>query len=297
MLIAEKFKRDEFSFLQQVVHILDKVESSQDPQEVNKLNDRFKRCHRILDELPVMASKTFIVTGASRGIGRSATLFMVKNFQNNILAISRSKDDLANLKQHVEVDLNLKDKLEIVVGDVAEEAIIDEAINKCLNKWKRIDGVVSNAGVIEPLGKIFDTNLEDWKRYGNGGNIIFTSSGAAVKAFYGLGAYCSSKTALNMLVKTLSIEEDIITSIAIRPGAVNTAMQKIIREKGDNTMSKNDHENYVKLYEDNELLSPDEPGYVISSLINGNKNEIHKFSGRFISWNDEAKKIEKKKQF
>ncbi|CAJ0846235.1 13579_t:CDS:2 [Entrophospora sp. SA101] len=221
-----------------------------------------------------MTSKTFIVTGASRGIGRSATLFMVKNFQNNILAISRSKDDLANLKQHVEVDLNLKDKLEIVVGDVAEEAIIDEAINKCLNKWKRIDGVVSNAGVIEPLG--------------NGGNIIFTSSGAAVKACYGWGAYCSSKTALNMLVKTLSIEEDIITSIAIRPGVVNTAMQKFIREKGDNTMSKNDHENYIKLYEDNELLSPDEPGYVISSLINGNKNEIHKFSGRFISWNDEA---------
>ncbi|CAJ0871884.1 5094_t:CDS:2 [Entrophospora sp. SA101] len=261
-----------------------------------------------------MTSKTFIVTGASRGIGRSATLFMVKNFQNNILAISRSKDDLANLKQHVEVDLNLKDKLEIVVGDVAEEAIIDEAINKCLNKWKRIDGVVSNAGVIEPLGKIFDTNLEDWKRCfdvnffsnvlliqkilphlrdtikngGNGGNIIFTSSGAAVKACYGWGAYCSSKTALNMLVKTLSIEEDIITSIAIRPGVVNTAMQKFIREKGDNTMSKNDHENYIKLYEDNELLSPDEPGYVISSLINGNKNEIHKFSGRFISWNDEA---------
>ncbi|CAJ0907509.1 9411_t:CDS:2, partial [Entrophospora sp. SA101] len=97
-----------------------------------------------------------------------------------------------------------------------------------------------------------------------------------------------SKTALNMLVKTLSIEEDIITSIAIRPGVVNTAMQKFIREKGDNTMSKNDHENYIKLYEDNELLSPDEPGYVISSLINGNKNEIHKFSGRFISWNDEA---------
>ena len=93
-----------------------------------------------------MTSKTFIVTGASRGIGRSVSLSLVTNFENNVLAIARSKDDLINLKQHVEVDLNLKDKLEIVVGDVTEEKVIDEAINKCLNKWKRIDGVVANAG-------------------------------------------------------------------------------------------------------------------------------------------------------
>ena len=31
---TETFKRDEFSFLQQIVHILDKVETSEDPQEV-----------------------------------------------------------------------------------------------------------------------------------------------------------------------------------------------------------------------------------------------------------------------
>jgi len=93
-----------------------------------------------------MTSKTFIVTGASRGIGRSVSLSLVTNFENNVLAIARSKDDLINLKQHVEVDLNLKDKLEIVVGDVTEEKVIDEAINKCLNKWKGIDGVVANAG-------------------------------------------------------------------------------------------------------------------------------------------------------
>ena len=61
-----------------------------------------------------MTSKTFIVTGASRGIGRSVSLSLVTNFENNVLAIARSKDDLINLKQHVEVDLNLKDKLMII---------------------------------------------------------------------------------------------------------------------------------------------------------------------------------------
>ncbi|CAG8449673.1 14260_t:CDS:2 [Acaulospora colombiana] len=111
-------------------------------------------------------SKSIIVTGASRGIGRAVTLQLLKNFNSNVVAIARSEKDLSSLKVHVEEDLGLKGRLEIVIGDVADENVAEQAVQKSLNAWGKLDGVVANAGIsiLQPMGKIADATMEDWKR-------------------------------------------------------------------------------------------------------------------------------------
>lgn len=70
------------------------------------------------------------------------------------------------------------------------------------------------------------------------GRIILTSSGAAVSAYATWGAYGSSKAALNHLASTLANEESDIVTVAIRPGIVDTEMQRDIREKHNTVMNE-----------------------------------------------------------
>ncbi len=111
------------------------------------------------------------------------------------------------------------------------------------------------------------------------GRIIFTSSGASVASYGGWGAYGASKAALNHLTMTLSIEEPEVTSISIRPGVVDTQMQKELRETHVSAMQDKDSAKFLSLHKEGRLLKPEKPGNVIAKLVlDGPKN----LSGRFL---------------
>jgi len=98
------------------------------------------------------------------------------------------------------------------------------------------------------------------------GKIILTSSGAAVNACAAWGAYGASKAVLNHLALTLAVEEPEVTTIALRPGTVDTEMQRELREIHHTTMDKNDVAKFASLKSDGKLLRPDQPGHVIAKL-------------------------------
>ncbi|CAG8445162.1 9866_t:CDS:2 [Scutellospora calospora] len=90
-------------------------------------------------------SKSIIVTGASRGIGRATTLQLLK-LNSNVTAVARSSEDLKNLKTHVENVLGVKGRLETVTGDITEEPVVEEVVKRCVERWGGIDGIIANAG-------------------------------------------------------------------------------------------------------------------------------------------------------
>lgn len=93
-----------------------------------------------------------------------------------------------------------------------------------------------------------------------------------------------SKAALNHLGMTLATEEPEITTLAIRPGVVDTGMQQVIRDKGQDAM-KDDHGKFVELHRNGRLLSADDPAHVVVALgINPPKDR----SGQYLSWDDPA---------
>ena len=111
------------------------------------------------------------------------------------------------------------------------------------------------------------------------GRVVFVSSGAAFGAYAGWGAYGTSKAALNHICAHLAVEEPSITSVAISPGKLDTAMQKQIREEGLAGMATEVHASFVNEHEKGLLLSPDKPGTVIAKLVDGVRKE---FSGKYF---------------
>jgi len=89
----------------------------------------------------------------------------------------------------------------------------------------------------------------------------------------------------NHLALTLSVEEPDVTSVSIRPGVVDTEMQREIREVHNTAMSEKDAAKFQGLKKDGGLLTPEQPGHVIAQLAVGAGKEL---SGKFLSWNEES---------
>ncbi len=84
---------------------------------------------------------------------------------------------------------------------------------------------------------------------------------------------------MNHLALTLSVEEPDITSIAIRPGTVDTAMQQAIREEHSMKMDEKDVDKFAGLHKKGELLKPEQPGHVMAKLVLEVPKEL---SGKFL---------------
>ncbi|KAF8933186.1 hypothetical protein BGZ58_006529 [Dissophora ornata] len=231
-------------------------------------------------------SPTIIVTGASRGIGRSIVLLAIQNLGANVIGIARSQEALQQLSHQIENDLQLKDRFKFVVGDVTDESTSKDAVALASQSWNgRIDGLALNAGAFDvnffSIMTLVQHALPALRE--SKGRVIFVSSGAAVNSYHGWGAYCTSKAALKMFGESLAKEEPELTSVSIRPGVVDTEMQSVIRTKGVDNMVPEQHAKFVDLHASKTLLHPDQPAHVIASLA---VNAPNSMSGKFFSWDD-----------
>ncbi|KAG9768521.1 hypothetical protein KCU88_g7183, partial [Aureobasidium melanogenum] len=111
------------------------------------------------------------------------------------------------------------------------------------------------------------------------GRIVFTSSGAANTGYTSWGAYGASKAAMNHLAMTLKNEEPDVTSVSIRPGMVDTAMQGDIRDKYLQNMDEKDRGKFANAKKEGKLLPPEKPGHVIAELALRAEKEL---SGLFL---------------
>lgn len=95
--------------------------------------------------------------------------------------------------------------------------------------------------------------------------IILISSGAAVAPQDGLALYCSTKAALEMLCQSIFLEQQRLKQvqiIAVRPGAVETAMQEKIRQSSPGKFPK--VERYRELKTGGQLA---DPGWVARQIF------------------------------
>ncbi|EAS29716.1 short chain dehydrogenase/reductase [Coccidioides immitis RS] len=246
--------------------------------------------------------RTIILTGASRGIGwEIARCLLSSPLSSNVVAIARSEQPLLKLKEQY------GRQVEIVCGDATERGIADKAVKAALTAFGRIDGLIVNHGVVAPVTKVVESDMEAWKKGFDinffsavefvkaalphirisRGNIIFTSSGAATSAVIGWGFYGASKAAMNHFNATLAKEEPEVTCIAIRPGMVDTQMQEELRSEHIDVLGPNDGQRFITAHKEGKLLPPEKPGHVIAKLAVSAPREL---SGQFLTWNSEELK-------
>ncbi|VEU21811.1 DEKNAAC102673 [Brettanomyces naardenensis] len=262
-----------------------------------------------------------IVTGSSRGLGQSiAKLIITNSPSSKVVLAARSKQQLEtfpNLFPEESRNDVLKRSL-IVPGDLNDKDSIEKLIEKTVSKFGRIDSIVFNAGVLEPVDHIIDVDVDQMKKLfdinffsvikllqlaiphlresakerGTPSSCIFVSSGASIRTIDGWLGYGASKSALNHLAMDLSIEEaPLIRSISVAPGVVDTEMQRTIREEAGKKMKPDQLKRFTDLYEKGELLPADVPGEVYARLALGGISEG--LNGRYMRYNsDELSKGE-----
>lgn len=247
-----------------------------------------------------MASKVIILTGASRGIGLSVAHYLLKQ-SSQLVVVGRSEKPLQELEQQY------PGQVAALIGDFADLTLGQKAVDLALSRFKKLDGVIANHAVLDPVQRIADSTVEEWRKAfdvnlfsiitltkaaipalrESSGCIVYTSSGAAASCYPTWGAYGSSKAAINHLAGTLAVEEKAITSIALRPGVVDTEMQRDIREKHNNVMDKADAARFAELKKTGGLLKPEQPGNVMSRIVLDPPKHL---SGKFLTWNAEELK-------
>jgi NAD(P)-dependent dehydrogenase (short-subunit alcohol dehydrogenase family) len=188
-----------------------------------------------------LSGKVALVTGSSRGIGKSIAMAMA--LKGAKVALCGRKQE--NLDQALE-DFR-KQGLQVMaktanLGQAAQVADLFSAVDE---KFGGLDILVNNVGtnLLTPsvaeadvglFDKLMETNLKSvflasaeavrrMKKRG-GGKIINISSTAGRKASRGMGIYCVAKAGVDMLTKVLAQElaPDHINVNAIAPGVVKT---------------------------------------------------------------------------
>lgn len=244
--------------------------------------------------------RVIIVTGSSRGIGLAIAHYLLKR-SHKLVLVARSEQPLRDLEKQYD------GQVAVLAGDLSDLTLGARAVDLAKTYWKRLDGVIINHGVLDPVKRLADSSAEEWRTAfdinffsaialaqaalvmlrQSKGRIIFTSSGAATHSYPTWGAYGASKAAINHLATTLANEEKDITSVSIRPGVVDTEMQRDIRERHNSVMDEGDAAKFAELKREGGLLKPEQPGHVLAKLVLDAPREL---SGSFVTWNaDELK--------
>lgn len=247
-----------------------------------------------------MIQPTVIITGASRGLGAASARIAARQGARVVLT-ARSSELLEREAQRIR---EAGGAALAVPGDVSREDDCRAIIQQAMDYSGRLDALVNNAGMIEPIAPLADARSEEWERNwavnvlgpvmlaqlalphlrASRGRVINITSGAAVSVIGGWGAYSAAKAALNHLTRILASEEPEITALALRPGIVDTEMQATIREKGKERMAESNYHYLYSQYEQGRLLSPDAPGRAIACLA---LHAPHEWSGEVLQWDEQ----------
>ena len=196
-----------------------------------------------------LQDKVVIVTGASRGLGKAISKYLVGEGAS-VVAVARSQDDLNKLQQ-----FNFE-KIHPVVCDMTKKEEVEKLVNIAIDKFKRLDGVVNNAGVapaensLESSIEIMESTLQvnvvapaiiskSAARYfvenSQPGAIVNVASTSGLKGKASLASYSSSKGALLRLTESLAAEwaRYGVRVNAVAPGAFETSAQSAVLENDD----------------------------------------------------------------
>lgn len=102
--------------------------------------------------------KIILITGAARGIGKGILEELVKD-KNNIIIANYNKSE----KEALELKEKYGESIELYKADVGNRAEVKKMKDFVINKYKKIDVIINNAGISQ-IKMFNDITEEDWNR-------------------------------------------------------------------------------------------------------------------------------------
>ncbi|MCB0196664.1 MAG: SDR family oxidoreductase [Anaerolineae bacterium] len=192
-----------------------------------------------------MTGKVAFVTGGSSGIGQAAVRRLAQaGVKVGVLGISEDSVYSATEDLH-------RAGYEVLplVADVSSAMQMQQAVQKLVEKWGRLDIVFANAGINGVWAPIEEITAEDWDKTleinlrgtfltvkytvphlkKQGGSIVITASVNGTRMFSNTGAtaYACSKAAQVAFAKMIALElaENKVRVNVICPGAISTSIE------------------------------------------------------------------------
>jgi 3-oxoacyl-[acyl-carrier protein] reductase len=205
----------------------------------------------------LLERKIAVVTGASRGIGSAAAKALAEAGASVMLAARDSTKVESVARAISEAGGNAV----AMTCDVADYRSMERLVEAANSRLGPINVLINNAGVIEPISAIVDSDPVEWALNvqinlvgayhavrallpgmlsAGSGTIVNISSGAACRPIEGWSAYCATKAGLAMLTRAIALEagKSSVRVFGFVPGTVDTDMQGTIRASGINPVSR-----------------------------------------------------------
>lgn len=216
----------------------------------------------------------FVVTGGGSGIGKALAQALSAR-DKPVLIIGRREQALNKAAEHSPL-------IEYLCADVST----DEGrkhIQAYLSNVSKIDGLIHNAGTVEPIMPMTSIDESAWRQVMStnleaplfltqllqqklvGGRVLHIGSGAAYFPIVGWAAYCVSKAGLSMLTRCWQLECENVFFASVMPGIIDTDMQAVIRKASSMDLDKLNF--FKQLHHRKQLLSPDTVATFLAWLL------------------------------
>jgi benzil reductase ((S)-benzoin forming) len=217
------------------------------------------------------------ITGASKGIGAALAAELLKNADNKVIGIARTRSITHNNYIHFNIDLSDFNQLKTFKFKIPPGLNMVALINNAASL-----GEVTHMGNLsaEMINKTVHLNLtapmillNDFiKTYQDAAIkklVINITSGAATTAYDGWSIYCATKAGLDMMTKVANAEQQMkkhpVKILGIAPGVVDTNMQTQIRNTKPENFSRK--EKFVQLKAQHQLYHPADVARKLAEII------------------------------
>ena len=202
-----------------------------------------------MSDLPLpelsLHGRVALVTGASRGIGRSAAIAYAKAGAH-VIALARTVGALEALDDEIKA---FGGNATLVPADLKDFDALDRLGLAIHERWGKLDILLGNGAILGTIGPLNHIDPKVWGdlmainitanyrlirsmdpllRASDAGRAIFISSGASFRAYPYWGGYGATKAALDLMVRSWAEEVRNVSPICamlVNPGAMRTAMR------------------------------------------------------------------------